>query len=576
MTDRPEKTLSDVLEAVQESPCLSLQTRRDLTSAVRRVANLVSPDGLTFPADPGLIAARLSAIAPAMAGLTQASLSNVKSRFRRALKLSGINVHPGKQTNQLLPEWLKARDLVGNRPQWRALSRLAHFASAQGLRPSEISDTHMERFRRMLFQEAIHLAPQNAFDRTCKKWNDCCATIPGWPGQRVSVSARRKPYVVPEDTFPDSLRQEIKAHFDSLVRPAPFSILDACGKSSPFSSPERRPIGPRTAALRKFQLLQYLSALIATGVPADEMTSFAAVTIPEVVARGLTFLYERAGNRMSIQIGAIGNVLAAIAKDWVDASRAAEIRAMLRDATRRRGMSPKVEGLLRQFDDPRNRQAVFDLPNRLAKEARYCKSITETARLFEATFAIELLINCPIRIGNLVSLDIDKHFIRSRPGPKGMVHLVIPADEVKNGQQLEFELPPHLARLLSQHIAEYRRHLPGSSSRWLFPRGDGTHEIYRNLSSRLSCIIRRYTGIRMTAHMFRHFGAEAFLEMMPAGHEVIRRTLGHSCADTAPRYYIRRNMPKAAKMYAETILKLRQRGRRRRRSVVDPCDGDLL
>src|SRR5262245_53618277 len=126
MTESPEKTLSDVLEAVKQSPSLSLQTRRDLASAVRRVANLVSPDGLAFPADPGLIAARLSAISPAMAGLNQAALSNVKSRVRRALKLSGINVHPGKQTNELLPEWLKARDLVGKRPQWRALSRLAH------------------------------------------------------------------------------------------------------------------------------------------------------------------------------------------------------------------------------------------------------------------------------------------------------------------------------------------------------------------------------------------------------------------------------------------------------------------
>jgi hypothetical protein len=89
-----------------------------------------------------------------------------KSRFRRALKLSGITVHPGKQINELLPEWLEARDLVANRPQWRALSRLAHFASAQGWKPSEISDTHMERFRQVLFQEAIHLAPEDAFNRT--------------------------------------------------------------------------------------------------------------------------------------------------------------------------------------------------------------------------------------------------------------------------------------------------------------------------------------------------------------------------------------------------------------------------
>jgi hypothetical protein len=451
MNNSPEKTLADVLEAVRLRPSLSLQTRRDLTSSVRRVANLVSPDGLTFPADPGLIAVRLSAISPAMAGLTHAALSNVKSRFRRALKLSGISVHPGKQTNELSPEWLKAFDLVGNGTRWRALSRFAHFASAQGWKPSEISDAHMERFRQILFEEAIHTAPQDAFDRTRKKWNECCATIQGWPGQPVTLASRRKPYVVPEDTFPESLRQEINAHFDRLLRPAPFMLPDAYAKSSPFASPERRPISPRTAALRRFQLRQYLSALIATGVPAGEMKGLAVVITPEKVERGLTFLYERAGNRMSVQIAAIGNILAAIAKDWVDASRAADIRAMLRDATQRRGMSTKVEGLLRQFDDPRNRQALFDLPARLAKRARNCTSITEAARLFEATLATELLINCPIRIGNLVSLDIDKHFIRSRPGPKGMIHLVIPAEEVKNGQQLEFELPLHLARLFREH-----------------------------------------------------------------------------------------------------------------------------
>ena len=67
------------------------------------------------------------------------------------------------------------------------------------------------------------------------------------------------------------------------IRPAPFTILDGCSTSSPFVRLERRPISSRTAELRKFQLLQYLSALIATGVPADGMTSFAAVTTPEMV-----------------------------------------------------------------------------------------------------------------------------------------------------------------------------------------------------------------------------------------------------------------------------------------------------
>jgi len=297
------------------------------------------------------------------------------------------------------------------------------------------------------------------------------------------------------------------------------------------------------------------------------------VTTPELVDQGLMFFYERAGSRMAAQVRAIALAIRSIVKHWLkDHARVAEIDRLLGENPRR-GMSDKVKGLLRQFDDPANRNKLLELPETLFREARKLRATDPAAagRLFETALAIEMLLLCPMRIGNLVGLDIDKHLVRSRPGSRGMMHIVIPEEEVKNRVPIEFEVPPELAPLIEEHIKEFRVHLPGAASRWLFPRADGGHEIYRNLSGRLSSTILQRAGIRMTAHMFRHFGAEAFLDRVPAGHSIVTGTLGHRSSDTAPRYYIRRNMPKAAKTYARTILQLREeartkyRPRRRRR-----------
>jgi len=506
-------------------------------------------------------------MSPAMAGLKKGSMANLRSRIRRGLKIAGISVHGGKRTNPLTPEWLATAEALGYGPRWWALSAFAHFASERNWKQGEIGSAHMDTFRDALMSGSVHNAPQNAFYQTVKAWNQCAATIQGWPGKPISQqSSRPPPYVMSEEEFPETLRQQIRDHFDQLVNPSPFSATQASSGPSPFAAPRRRGIAAETAKTQAYQLWQYLSALVAKGMRPQEMTCLTAVLTVELVERGLTFFYERAGNRMAPQIEHIGWVLVGVAKHFLkNPSLAGDIRAMLRETRRRHEMSSKVKGLLRQFDDPRNRKALLDLPTRLVRLARSAQSKTPTeaarakaARLFEAALAIELQINCPLRVGNLAALDIGKHFMRSRPGPKGVIHLVIPAEEVKNRRPLEFELPMHLARLFEEHIATYRPYIPGSQSRWLFPDEGGTHVSSRLLSARLSNFILRYTGLRMTVHMFRHFAAEMLLEAMPNGHEVVRMLLGHTSAETAHLYYIRRNMSKAVKLFSDHILKARQ------------------
>jgi integrase len=563
-------TLGEVADAVLSDKNLPLQKRRDLVAAVHKIGQLIGPGSLTLPANSPLISKALSDTSPAMIGLEPSSFANTKSRIRSALKLAGFDIHPGKHKNDLSPAWEQLRDQLRQPNRWAALSRLAHVASALDVDPEQISDAHMEHLLQTLEANSLHDNPYQAVRQTAKTWNACVCKIPGWRGKNLTIpSRRRKPYTLKLEEFDESLRREVDSYFKSISEPSPFSIVAAAlSRPSPFagrrSRVTRRPIAKSTMELRRFQLLQYFSALVSTGTSTAALTSLGVATQPGLVESGLTFFYELAGKRMSVQIGMIGNLLVDIVNHWLkDAERAAEIAAMLTGVPRPQVMSRKVEGLLRQFDDPRNRGALLKLPLELAKKARAMleSKPAKAARLFETALVIQMFLLCPIRIGNLVTLDIEKHFKRSRPGPKGMVHLVIPAEDVKNHLPLEFEVPTPLMRMSDEHLEKFRVHLPGAESRWLFPRKGGKRVCYKVMGRQLATAIFRHTGIRMTAHMFRHFGAETFLDLVPAGHEVMRQTLGHTSLDMLRRFYARRNMPKAARIFAENILKLQDQSR---------------
>lgn len=488
-------TLKNVIDAVSCDTSIPIQTRRDLVGAVHKIAELIAPDGLNLPADVHSLAVALRTVSPAMTGLSANSFANTKSRFRRALMLAGVNLHPGRQTNELSAEWQALRDKLDQDTRWRPLSRLAHHASAQGWEPGEIDDTHIAWLLHLLDNDSLHTRPYDSVRRTCKTWNACILSLEGWTGAPLTIPLRREPpYTLRWEDFDEGLRREVDQQFERLCNPSPFSIAAAAKNGpSPLSGQRsrvtRRPIARSTAATRRFQVLQYLSALVRTGTRIEELTDLNVATHPDLVERGLTFFYKRAGERMAVQIGGIGQVLIDIAKHGLkDPDRAAQISAMLSNGPRARGMSKKVEGLLRQFDDPRNLRALHALPTKLMKIARATRATapSKAARIFETALAIEVLIICPLRIGNLVSIDLDKHFLRSRPGPECLVHLVIPAEEVKNRRQLEFVLPDHLTRMLREHLERFRVYLPGATTRWLFPREGGKHVVYKILSGQLS------------------------------------------------------------------------------------------
>ena len=82
-TPRPATpvTLAGLLAALERHGKLSATRRRDLVSAVKRVAILLGDEPAAIPLDMAAISARLAAVNPVAVGITTKRLANIRSDF---------------------------------------------------------------------------------------------------------------------------------------------------------------------------------------------------------------------------------------------------------------------------------------------------------------------------------------------------------------------------------------------------------------------------------------------------------------------------------------------------------------
>ena len=77
----------------------------------------------------------------------------------------------------------------------------------------------------------------------------------------------------------------------------------------------------------------------------------------------------------------------------------------------RKGLAQKNRERLRQFRDQGVIEKLMRLPQQLMAEARRLPPSFRSAMLVQTAVAIAILINAPIRIGNLRCLDRARHFV---------------------------------------------------------------------------------------------------------------------------------------------------------------------
>jgi len=333
---------------------------------------------------------------------------------------------------------------------------------------------------------------------------------------------------------------------------------------SPSPGGPARPLRSITVRNMVGRVLRFASILMREGVPIRELRSLEALTKVENFRLGMGYFWRQAGSKPTKIQHEIARTIAAIAKHWMPLrpARVLTLSAIARQLRTPLQLSEKSRNVLRQFGDPVNVTRLVGLPRKLQIEAgkaaaKGCRR--RASLLMQRAVAIEVLLIAPIRIQNLIHLELGVHF-RSyfRDGDR-TVCLVIPPDTVKNSMPLEFELPSETLELIGDYLTNYRRHLTSSSTVMLFPGGVDGHK-GPALSTQIKNEIRRYTGLQVHSHAFRHIAAKLHLMRWPNDYLRISLVLGHKSVETTRMFYSQLEMRSVAREYAQEVLAKRFAG----------------
>ena len=541
-----EPTLADVLAAVEATDPPKTQ-RQNLASAVRTVARLLGRPPELIPADPQRLAQRLQEISPLAAGLSTGRWANVRSLLNRALAMTRPML-PGRHRTPLSAAWQALYDGLPQRGHAIRLSRPLHWLSDQGIEPLALRLEDLERFAAELQRASLAKRPEQTWREIAWVWNKVQRATPAWPTVVIPLPQRRQTYTFPWSAFPASLKADVDLYLNRL------SGTDLLAET-PF-----RPVRASTRDCRERQLRTFASALVRRGRGAETLRSLADLVALDAFKDGLRFLIERRNGASSSAIEDMAAALKAVAKHYVKLNREAldVMTAIVRKVSvKRRGMTTKNRDRLHAFEDPDTVLALLKLPARLMREAATGQLPPRRAALLAQTaVAIEILIMAPIRLGNLVKLDLDRHLVQLGRA-RDQLHLVFAEAEVKNDVALDHPLPDESAALIAQYVEIYLPLLAGPGNRALFPGAGGGSKSMGTLRGQIVTAVFRYTGARVHPHLFRHIDAKLFLDAHPGGHGVVTRLLGHKSMDTALTYYSGMETAAAARHFTSTIVALR-------------------
>ena len=209
---------------------------------------------------------------------------------------------------------------------------------------------------------------------------------------------------------------------------------------------------------------------------------------------------------------------------------------------------------LRQLDDQQQVRRLVRLPFELIDIAARNPKLHKGALEAQTAVAIALLLVAPMRLGNLAQLDLEQNFVGLAGGQHALIFVV--RELVKNCEPLDYPLPPVIVELIERYLTEFRPRLAPPGCTALFPGRPSGSKSLSALRQQIFTAIRRYTGMEINPHLFRHSGAKLYLEEYPGRYEDVRRFLAHRSINTTTKFYTGLETAAAVRRYDEVILKL--------------------
>lgn len=520
-------TLSDVRARVDAE--LAGTRRRDLLSGFNTLARVMGIELSHVRATPEAVRTLLARRNAVELGLTERRWRNVRSGVVSAVRMFGAVPAAITQHVPINAEWT---DLLGRavaKHHRHGLARLARFCSAMGILPEAVDRATLLGFHEALVAEELIREPRTKLKHTIAIWNICHREAPDWPDIRLASPFERDVISLPLEHFPESFRADLNAWRARLRNPDPMD---------PSAPP--RPLKAITVNGKTALVLRFAAALVRRKVlPIEEVTDLRVLVADvERFRAGLRYFLDRFEGQSNAYIAKIADTLRAIAKHYVQAPE--EVYEAI-DGICRRLRPPRNEGLkaknrerLRQFDDPKNVARLLVFPREEAERGRKLTNPYRAAKCYERAVAVSLLIETCLRIQNLRTIRLDTDLSRSG----GRCFLSIPGERVKNGMNLDFELPADTVALIDEYRRTHRPHLRGAEGPYLFPGQDGGPRPYTTISQDIETSLRKRAGLTMNAHLFRHATAKIVIERDPGLAFVLSRHLGHKSINMTMQAYL--------------------------------------
>ena len=459
---------------------------RDLASAINCAAKLLHRQPSELPADIPLLRERLAPIHHVQAGISPKRLANIKADLATAVRIfDRVNSKPRPQIERTL-EWTTFIKSLEQPWQRHLLSRLADYCSSIGLPPHLVDDDVLARFLTHLSDQSLAKDPNRVWSRTIQSWNGFVKRS-GLPLAILTVPRKEQYQAIPLSHYPLSFQEDLDAWINRLTH------VDLFAEEGP-----KKALRPHSLRNVRATVRQFAAALVARGRAMKSITSLATLVELEAYKDGLRFFVDRNAGKPPTWLWGMAGTLLAIARYHVklahkDINALSAIRGRLKIEIDR--VTDKNKHRLNQFDDLYNVELLVLLPGRLsaAAEKRQRRSSRLALDVMHAV-AIEILLVCPMRMGNLASLDIERHFRWRGKGNSQTISLSVPGAEVKNGVAIEADFPRETTSLIRLYLKSYRDLVSTNSGNWLFPMATGgSHRNPGHLSEEIGRTIHRET-----------------------------------------------------------------------------------
>jgi integrase len=525
-----EPSFVEAIAAIEQSADLSKVAKRHWVCSLRQIGKWLDRPLELVPARWTSIRSPVSQLHHARVDVTAKTVANHKSNVAAALRWFSKEHNVSPRGVVLSAEWAALRDGIDDRGRRARLYGLMRYCSGRGLKPSSVDDAVLPDYLHYRAETTSLASTTMARRSIARAWNVSADGVADWPAQRLTEPPVKASEGPAWEKFPQGLRRDVDTYLAGL------------GKMRKVNGKRFPPCSPKTITTRRAELVAVARMAVRQGIPIESLTSFAALLDPDVVGPVLDAYWKKNGAEPKVYTIDLGWKLLSLAKQIglgeTAIERLDDIRAALEEH-RHGGLTGKNLKLIRQVLTEGIWSEVVSLPNVLMRQARadQAHAPVKAAVTAQLAVAIAILSVAPVRLTNLVSIELEKNLIKPG-GPTSLFWLTFPHYDVKNRVNLDFTFDEALTRLIDEYIHDFRPTLVrGSNAAWLFPGVASEPKTANMFSTQITERIQNATGLRITVHQFRHASAAIYLKHFPGQYEVVRRLLGHRNIQTTINFY---------------------------------------